>query len=397
MAQWNLPAPVALRPGQVVPGHHFTAIMVLCLMVRSRCFVAITKSHQRMTRNEELARQWEALRANEPGIRIRNAASVLGVSEAELLATRAGNGVVRLQPAFQAILAEVGALGRVMALTRNSDVVHERKGTYLNPSLDKGPVGLFVGAEIDLRIFWQAWGSAFAVEEEGREGVRRSIQFFARDGEAIHKIYLLPESDQGVWNAIAERFAAGDQDLPLELTPFPADRPEQPDAAVDAEAFRQGWLALQDTHDFHMLVHRHGLSRTQALRLAPDGMAVPLAPTALRSCITAAANDRVPIMVFVGNRGMLQIHTGTVEKLADIPGWFNVLDPDFNLHVREEALTQCWLVRKPTADGVVTAIECYDAMGRQLVQVFGKRKPGVPELESWRELAGNLVPLGQHA
>ncbi len=41
-----------------------------------------------------------------------------------------------------------------MALTRNDSVVHERKDTYLNPSLNSGHVGLFVGEDIDLRIFW---------------------------------------------------------------------------------------------------------------------------------------------------------------------------------------------------------------------------------------------------
>ena len=95
-------------------------------------------------------------------------------------------------------------------------------------------------------------------------------------------------------------------------------------------------------------------------------------------------------MVFVANRGMLQIHTGEVKNLMDVPEWFNVIDPDFNLHVREAAITQSWIVRKPTADGMVTALECYDAKGTQLVQLFGKRKPGIPELETWRTIVADV-------
>jgi putative hemin transport protein len=333
----------------------------------------------------ELKQRWEALLAAEPKLRIRNAAEQLGVSEGELLSLRLDDGATRLRPEFKAILAAVPALGRVLALTRNNDVVHERKGVYLNPSLEQGPVGLFVGADIDLRIFWNGWAHAFAVLEGGSHGLRHSLQFFGADGEAIHKIYLVAESDAGAYSDLVARFRAADQATPLVAAPVPAERPEQPDAAVDAAGLREGWLALKDTHDFHLLLRQSGVSRTQALRLAPEGeYAVPVAPAALRALITQAAADQCPIMVFVGNRGMLQIHTGTVTNLMDVPGWFNVVDPDFNLHVREAAIDRAWVVRKPSADGVITALECYDSKGQQLVQLFGKRKPGIPELEQWR-------------
>lgn len=354
--------------------------------------------HTTMNQNStDLRERWQTLQATNPKMRIRNAAEVLGVSEMELLATRIGDGVVRLRPEFPSILSEVVKLGRVMALTRNNDVVHERKGIFLNASLDKGPVGLFVGADIDLRIFWSAWSTAFAVLEPGRDGARHSLQFFAKDGSAIHKIYLLPESDAAAYQDLVDRYRADIQDEPNAVVPFPQAPAERPDASIDVATFRNDWLALQDTHDFHLLLHRYGLGRTQALRLAPEAHATPMHTNVLRKVITAASEQQVPIMVFVGNRGMLQIHTGTVEKLMDVPDWFNVVDPDFNLHVREAAIAQAWIVRKPTADGTVTAIECYDADGNQLMQVFGKRKPGLPELESWRALVATLEQEAVHA
>lgn len=338
----------------------------------------------------ELHERWSELRNQRPDLRIRNAAQELGVSEVQLLALRIGDGVVRLRAEFAALLAEVNTLGHVMALTRNDAVVHERKGTYLNASLDKGPVGLFVGADIDLRIFWGAWATAFAVNEPSPGGDRQSLQFFAHDGEAIHKIYLTDTSDRGVYDRLVQRFRDADQSPIQGVQPHKAPPAEMPDSAIDVASFRTGWLELKDTHDFHMLVGRHRLSRTQALRLAPEGdFAVPVAPGALRSVLNDAAAQQVPIMVFVGNKGMLQIHTGPVKNIVDARGWLNVLDPEFNLHVREQAIASAWVVRKPTIDGTVTALECYDAHGVQLVQLFGKRKPGIPELDSWRSLIAN--------
>jgi putative hemin transport protein len=35
---------------------------------------------------------------------------------------------------------------------------------------------------------------------------------------------------------------------------------------------------------------------------------------------------------------------------------------------------------------MVTAIECFNKNREQVIQLFGKRKPGIPEQEGWREI-----------
>lgn len=343
---------------------------------------------------ETLAGKWQVLQEQQPGIRIRNAAETLGVSEAELLATQVGEDVVRLQPLFRDILNDVADLGRVMALTRNNYCVHERKGEYLNPEL-KGPhVGLFVGADIDLRIFWKPWSIAFGVTSEIRGVKRHSLQFFGRDGEAVHKIYLVPKSNKEHFDKLIADYRHPNQTEPLDVSPWPAPAPEKPDTDIDAEGWQQGWLDLKDTHDFFPMMHKYGVTRTQALRLAPEGnYAVPVSANALRAICTQVAEKQVPIMVFVGNKGMIQIHSGPIKKLLDHKDWFNIMDPDFNLHLRESAIDKAWIVRKPSVDGIVTSLEVFDSKGEMIAQLFGARKPGIPELEGWREIVAEVEAL----
>ncbi|MEM7657924.1 MAG: ChuX/HutX family heme-like substrate-binding protein [Bacteroidota bacterium] len=350
------------------------------------------------TQQQSLADRWSALKTQQPQLRIRNAAQELGVTEVELLATRCGEQVVRLRPEFQAILKEVESLGKVMALSRNEDIVHERKGVYLNPSLDSAHVGLFVGEDIDLRIFFQSWGSAFAVEEmvgkEGKTRIRQSLQFFAKDGAAIHKIYLTPLSNQAAFQPLVDDFTHEDQSPQQSVEPPTELKTYAQDKEVDVAAFQAAWINLKDTHDFFGLLRKHKLDRTQALRLAPEGnYAVPVANSAMRQVLTLAAEREVPIMVFVGNQGIIQIHTGPVRKLVDYNEWFNVLDPDFNLHVKELAIAESWIVRKPTEDGVVTALEIFSSEGTHIAQFFGKRKPGIPELQGWRNIIAEIEQL----
>lgn len=338
-----------------------------------------------------LKEQWQALKAENPHLRIRNAAEKLGVSEAELLATQIGENVVRLRPEFAAILGEVEALGKVMALTRNDECVHERKGTYLNPDFSNPHAGLFVGEDIDLRIFLGHWAKAYAVTEQSEHGERKSLQFFGKDGLAIHKIYLTADSNADAFDTLVAKYIAEDQSTNEAVTEVPLVINEKPDTEIDVEAFKQAWINLKDTHEFFGMLRKFGVTRTQALRLAPnDHFAKKVDKDAVVKMLEGAAETKLPIMCFVGNRGNIQIHTGIVRKTMWHGQWFNVMDPDFNLHLDMDKIAQTWIVRKPTEDGEVTAIEVFNEMGEIIVQFFGKRKPGIPELQEWKELVVSL-------
>lgn len=336
-----------------------------------------------------LAARWDELRRARQGLRIRDAAVQLGVSELELAAIAIGGDTVRLAGPARDILQAVPTLGRVMALTRNEHCVHERKGVYENISFN-GHVGLALGPDIDLRIFVGSWTHALAVSEAGKDGPRRSLQFFDAAGTALHKIYLLPESDLAAYAALVARFRAADQSPGARVEAW-APKPEPDGGAVDVGAFHADWDALQDTHDFITLLRRHKVARLRALRLAGIGRAVRLTALAGRTVLAEAAARALPIMVFVGNHGMIQIHTGPVVRALATGPWFNVLDPDFNLHLRETGIAEAWLVRKPTRDGIVTSVELFDDAGGLIATYFGKRKPGQPEDPAWRELAERLA------
>ena len=98
-------------------------------------------------------------------------------------------------------------------------------------------------------------------------------------------------------------------------------------------------------------------------------------------------------MFFVGNPGIVQIFTGQVANLRRTGPWMNVLDTGFNLHANTESIRCWWLVRRPSADGIITSVEAFNADGELVLTVFGERKPGIPESELWREQAATLEAL----
>lgn len=341
----------------------------------------------RLSPSNDLYLAWQVLRGEQPGLRARDAAEQLAVSEAELTASRLQTDALRLRPDWAALLPALGELGYIMALTRNEHCVHERKGHYREVTvMASGQMGLVVSADIDLRLFLGGWSSVFAIEEQTSRGTQRSIQIFDRQGTAVHKVFLTAASELSAWELLLERFRDEQQSPVLELQSAPPAPVAKADADIDLSALRSGWAALQDTHHFFALLQKHGVQRTQALRLAGEEWAQELPPSELPKLLEAAAANQVPIMVFVGNRHCIQIHSGPVSNLRWLDNWFNVLDAEFNLHLKSTSVQQLWRVRKPSTDGVITSLEAFDANGELIVQLFGARKPGVPELDTWREL-----------
>lgn len=332
--------------------------------------------------------KWVAFRQENPRVRIRDAAKQMGTTEAELLAAFAGSSVMRLQSKFAELWKRMPELGYVMALTRNDNCVHERKGVFEKVGVHNPHVGIVLGEDIDMRMFFDKWAFAFAVFENEEAAFKKSIQVFDHQGTAVVKVFLQENSDHEAFERLVRDFQETVQTGSLPVGPADA-APVYNDDAVDILAFRKDWSELQDTHDFYPMLKKHNVSRLHAVRIAGE-YARQVANDQVKALLQKASETETVIMVFVGNQGNIQIHTGAVKKIVEIPGWINVMDPAFNLHLKLDTIASSWVVKKPTADGLVHSLEIFDAGGDLVVQFFGKRKPGSPELPAWTELVTGL-------
>jgi putative hemin transport protein len=347
-----------------------------------------------------LSAAWAGIQKAKPNIRIRDAAKELGTSEVQLLATKLGEKIIRLQGPWPELLKSFSSLGRVMSLTRNDACILEHKGSFQ----DVGIVGegahamATVIGPIESRVFFAAWGFAFAAIEEKSDRILKSIQVFDKAGDAITKIYLQEKSNEEAFQKIIDDFRSADQNPELEVNAYPKEVFTGPS---DREAFLKGWSQLQDTHEFSRLIKTHNVHRYDAVEIAGGKFSYQVdASVSPRLILEAAASSKFPIMIFAGNRGNLQIHQGKVRTIRVLDQghgapqqWLNVLDPDFNMHLRMDFVHTAWVVKKPTKDGHVTSVELFDRDKNFIVQFFGLRKPGIPEREEWRGIIEKLPVL----
>lgn len=332
-----------------------------------------------------------SFRAENPKMRERDLAANLGISEAALVAAEVGHTTIRIDASAGRFLEHVASLGEVLALSRNESAVHEKIGVYENIKSGKHSA-IVLGENIDLRIFPSRWVHGFAVTKTDGDAVKLSLQFFDKAGNAVHKVHLRPASDVAAYHAMVAALRIEDQTQTVveDLSGYGG---ESVTGDVSREELRDHWSRMTDTHEFVGLLKKLKIARQSAIRTVGEDYAWRLDGSAVATMLDASAADGLPIMCFVGNDGIIQIHSGPVANIKTMGPWINVMDPTFHLHLRLDHIVEAWAVRKPTRDGHVSSVEAYGADGEMIIQFFGKRKEGSDERPEWRAIVEALPKM----
>jgi putative hemin transport protein len=318
----------------------------------------------------DLKRRYQSFKRDNPGVRIRDAAKSLGVSELELLATGLGDNVTRLNPDWYTFLPELSGVGPLLALTRNDAAVIEKTGCYTDVRFD----GAFVrinGEQVDLAFLLTEWVYAFAVEDQHSESIRRSIHVFDAYGTAVHKIYTRNAAGADRLLTAIGLIVADDQTPPLLQGSRASSSGNLPRTPEQAET-----ISL--------------LTRFNGSHAPVEGPSTQRSLTAdcIRTMLEMVVAQGLSIRLTVASPGTVQVHKGPVYRLKPTPPWFNILDPEFNLHLREDLVAEVQVGEIP-GDGTPT-LELYDRTGR-LIAVFGIDRPEDDEsLRRWSLILSHL-------
>lgn len=335
------------------------------------------------------------LRAESSGMRARDFAEQHGIGEAALLSAHVGQTATRITAHPDAIMGAAQLLGEVMALTRVPACVHEKVGVYDNyhPGTHAAMV---LTEDIDLRIFPNQWQHGFAVEEETDKGVQRSLQVFDAAGDAVHKIFLREGSSLDAWGRLRAELITDDQSQTFNgalRAPVEPAR-SNPDKR---DILRKEWAKLTDTHQFLRLCSKLRMNRLGAYRIAGAPFVRQLAREGVDEMLNEVHQAGIEVMIFVGNRGCIQIHSGPIRTLRAMGPWQNVLDPGFNLHLRLDHIAEVWAVEKPTQRGPAISVEAFDKDGGLILQTFGLGKEGRDSRPAWKAIVDGLSPLAEEA
>jgi putative hemin transport protein len=332
---------------------------------------------------QALKQEWSELRLAIPHLRIREAAAMLNVSEAELLATGCGSTVTRLELDWSLIIKALPTIGPVMALTRNDFAVHETTGLYkvINHSDGKYRVK---SDTVNLQLLAQVIHFAFGVMEPSSNGTRFSLQFFAADGSAIHKIYMTEDSDLKMYHALIKQLASADQSQlqPINSSPHVT---RSKIATFNPGSITQTMDLLSDTEDFYAGLMTMGivsdLFETEASTLEF------LAPDLFQPLLKKIAALGIGISICVRNYGCIQVYQGPIHNIRITGPWFNILDEHFSLHLNTQALSG-FRVNTQKIDGqpVLKTLEIVDANHQIIALILLNADQETGSMKLWNDL-----------
>ncbi|AFR26136.1 hemin-degrading factor [Bartonella quintana] len=328
------------------------------------------------------------LREEKKEMRNRDFALSVGISEAELIAVYCTVGKAKkLQADVATFLENAPKLGTVMALTRNEYAVHEITGCFEKIVQNKN-VSLTLG-EIDLRIFSKQWKFGFEYDMLSLGKPTKSLQFFDQSGVAIFKLYSKDATNMEEWDKLVDKLLQEDQSPTLDVLPTPIQT-QRETVELDVEKFRDRWRQITDVHQLQEIISELKINRHDAVKYAGNEFANELKTNTIEIMLNQIAQQEIPIMCFVSNKGCIQIFSGPVKNIKQMGSWLNVLDQKFHLHLLVSGVDSVWRVRKPTSNGYVSSLEVFDKNGEMIIQFFGMRKEGQKEREDWQSLLNNL-------
>lgn len=319
-------------------------------------------------------------------------AALLGKTEVEIRQLCEGHEAQRLNISPIKLLIELKKVGKVLAITDNRYAFNEIKGQYDNARIGTR-TGLFLTPRgLDLRLFPSHWQSVFAVTEPfGNIPKLHSFQFFDAQGQAVHRVYAIDETDMTQWQHLIESYAdATMSPIIIEQKQSSTLSSSSLDPSLSIQVERS-WREMVDVQQFYDLLQQYHLTRQDAFRHVSDELAYQVSVDAMQTLMAKVYQDENEVMIFTGNDACVQIYTGVIIESYSNKGWLNLSGNQFSYHLREDQVHECWVVKKPIAQGHVTSLEIFDKEGQQLSQIYGARQENEPEQAYWRAQITSLT------
>ncbi len=297
----------------------------------------------------------------------------------------AAEGVVTLRPEWPEIIGALIARGTLCTRTKSGGVTIEQTGAVSEYNLrGEGRIGSVVQDDLDLRFLFRHWAGGLV------HPAHTTVDFIDTTGATCVSIHAADNAARETIEAVAEQFAGPAAQIPATPPPGPA-KPHKSDGEVDTGALLADWRAMQNVHHFEALLGKHGLGRLQALRLVGREFAVELAAGAFGELLAQLGGNGQEIMVFVANRGMVQIFSGPASDAKRAGHGWEIAHGAAKLYFPDTALHGLWLVHKPTAAGIITSLELVREDEDQAVaSIFGRHPHGDAQPAEWLELLEQL-------
>ena len=298
--------------------------------------------------------------------------------------TAIADKALHLLPAWEEIVKAFEKAGTFTVRTSSGGVAIEQTGVIDEVFLrGEGAFASVVQDNMDLR---------FLLKRLARGEVHpahTTIDIYNEAGALATSFHGADAAGKATIEAIARRF--GTEHAPAQVSNAGNRRAGVADKDADVEAVRADWKAMTNVHHFEALLAKHRVGRLQAFRMMKGDYTHELAADAFPDLLAKLDKTGEKVMVFVANRGFVQIFSGPAKAPKRVGHGWEIIHEHSKVFVPDAALQHLWLVNKPTAAGIISSLEIVsEAEDQALASIFGKHPHGDPQPASWLELLNTL-------
>jgi putative hemin transport protein len=289
-----------------------------------------------------------------------------------------------LKPAWEEIVKAFEKAGTFTVRTASGGIAIEQTGVIDEVFLrGEGQFASVVQDDMDLRFLLKRLARAEV------HPAHTTIDIFNEAGVLATSFHGADDAGKATIEAIARRF--GTDHAEAQISNAGNRRPGLSDKDVDVEAVRADWKAMTNVHHFEALLAKHRVGRLQAFRLMNGDFTHELAPDAFPDLLKKLDATGEQVMVFVANRGFVQIFSGPARAPKRVGHGWEIVHELSKVFIPESALNHLWLVNKPTAAGIISSLEIVsESEDQALASIFGRHPHGDPQPASWLELLNTL-------
>ncbi|MBI1182072.1 MAG: hypothetical protein GC201_16125 [Alphaproteobacteria bacterium] len=290
-----------------------------------------------------------------------------------------------LQPAWEDIVKALEKAGTFTVRTASGGIAIEQSGAIEEVFLrGEGQFASVVQDNMDLRFLLKR------LKRGAVHPAHTTVDLYNEAGALATSIHGADDDAKATIESLAQRFGT-DKAEPDVGGVHPGARATLQDKEVDVAALRDDWAAMSNVHHFEALLGKHRIGRLQAFRLVGEKYAAELAPEAFQDLLGKLDKTGEQVMVFVANRGFVQIFSGPAKAPKRVGHGWEIVHERSKVFVPDSALEHLWLVHKPTAAGIISSLEILsEGEDQALASIFGKHPHGDPQPQSWLKLLNTL-------
>lgn len=300
-----------------------------------------------------------------------------------------GQHMRRLQTDWPKLLLHLTRLGSTLFMTSQGETTHEILLPMYKLALSGSTASIEEtngSLEIDLN-YWHCGFALYTGQDPASSCI--SLHFFDINGKLMHSIYPTLSVRELGSNFLHNLYAEGG---PQEaFLPLPERAAGLFRRDVDVVSLIGHWRLLKSYQAIPVILHKHGVSRLEALCLLTPDFTAPLQPQAFTALLQEAVRQDMEICLALHNPGVIQNHIGLIERVSDKVLGCRSNDAYFRLDIGEVDIHNVWVVRKPVAEGEFVSLEVYNRRGELLLVLSGKPRRDAAQDPAWHELLQTLV------